>query len=89
VAEVVSTNYSFGNDPELDMNVPADLANLLCNDDCVVVMEYSALEPGHFGFKYYANGIGFFLETSPEEDEVAAQLIACNFATLCDQLPGL
>lgn len=89
VAEVVSTNYSFGNDPELDMNVPADLANLLCNDDCVVVKEYSALEPGHFGFKFYARDIGFFLETSPEEDEVAAQLIACNFATLCNQLPGL
>ena len=49
----------------------------------------SALEPGHFGFKFYARDIGFFLETSPEEDEVAAQLIACNFATLCNQLPGL
>ena len=54
VAEVVSTNYSFGNDPELDLHVPADLANLLCNDDCVVVMEYSALDPGHWqaGIEY-------------------------------------
>jgi hypothetical protein len=88
VAEILSTNYSFGSDPELDALVPADLANLLCNDDCVVVLEYSPLEPGEFGIKYYARGIGFFLETVPDEDEVV-QLIACNFASICNQLPDL
>lgn len=88
VAEIVRTNYSFGNDPELDALVPADLANLLCNDDCVVVLEYSPLEPGEYGLKYYARGIGFFLETVPDED-VAVQLIACNFSALCNQLPDL
>lgn len=88
VAEILSTNYSFGSDPELDVLVPQDLAELLCNDDCVVVHEYSPLEPGAFGRKYYAPGIGFFLETAPDED-VAVQLIACNVNPLCESLPEL
>jgi hypothetical protein len=88
VAEILSTTYSYGSDPELDVLVPEDLAELLCNDDCVVVHEYSPLEPGAFGRKYYALGIGFFLETVPDEDGVV-QLIACNVDPLCDALPDL
>ncbi|MDH4049531.1 MAG: hypothetical protein OEW68_08495 [Gammaproteobacteria bacterium] len=88
VAEVVSTDYSYGKDPDLDVLVPQELAELLCNDDCVVVFEYSPLEPGAFGLKYYARNVGFFLETVPEED-VAVQLIACNMDSRCDDLPDL
>jgi hypothetical protein len=86
VAEILSTTYSYGNDPDLDIAVPADLAEFLCNDDCVVVLEYSPLEPGEFGRKYYSRGIGFFLETVPDEDE-AVQLVACNVDPRCADLP--
>jgi hypothetical protein len=88
VAEILSISYSYGNDPELDVLVPEDLADLLCNDDCVVVLEYSPLEPGAYGRKYYAPGIGFFLETVPDED-VAVQLVACNVDARCATLPDL
>jgi hypothetical protein len=88
VAEILATDYSYGTNPELDLLVPEALADMLCNNDCVVVLEYSPLDPGALGRKYYAPGIGFFLETAPEEG-IAVQLIGCNFDSRCNHLPGL
>ena len=83
---VLSTNYSFGADPTLDRLVPQALAQLLCNGDCVVTRNESLLEPGVSAFKYFAPGIGFFLETNPAAGE-AVQLTACNFDARCAALP--
>ena len=86
VGEIVATNYSYGSDPELDQLVPEDLAALLCHSDCVVVAEYSPIEPEVFERKYFAPGIGFFLGTNPVDEE-SVQLIGCNFNDLCNSLP--
>lgn len=86
IGEVVSTTYSYGYDPELDELVPEELAKLLCRRDCVVVAEYTPIEPGAFERKYYAPGIGFFLGTSPADEE-SVQLVDCNFDARCESLP--
>jgi hypothetical protein len=47
VAEVLSTSYAFGGDPDLDEGVPQALAEHLCGtSDCVVTRNFTALEPG-------------------------------------------
>ncbi|MEZ0470780.1 hypothetical protein [Luteimonas salinilitoris] len=87
IVEVVSTNYGYGVDPDLDRFVPQALAELMCpNHDCVVMRDTTPLEPGEFEHKYYAVGIGQFLEVKPEEGEFA-QLVDCNFDAKCEQLP--
>ena len=88
VAEVLSTTYAYGHDPEgLDRFVPQELAELLCGaGDCVVTKNYTPLEPGLVERKYYARGIGFFLEVKPETGEVV-QLVRCNFDPRCARLP--
>ncbi len=86
VTEVLSTDYSFGSDPELDRFVPEELAERFCDDDCVVTRNGSLLEPGIFARKYYASGIGVFLEVNPDTGEVV-QLTDCNFDPRCDDLP--
>jgi hypothetical protein len=86
VTEVLSTNYSFGHDAELDELVPAALANALCSGDCVVTKNYSLLEPGIFARKYHAPGIGVFLEVEPDE-HLAVRLISCNVDPRCATLP--
>ena len=53
----------FGNDAALDTLVPQALADHLCGAGCVVTREFSPLEPDVVEFKYYAPGIGVFLET--------------------------
>lgn len=88
VGEIVSINYGYGNDAELDELVPEELAELLCNDDCLVVREYSPLEPGTSELKYYARGIGFFLGTNVADEE-SVQMVGCNFDPRCDDLPEL
>jgi hypothetical protein len=85
VTEILSTTYEFGKDPELDQSVPQQLAELLCAGDCVVTRNFSLLEPGIFARKYYARGIGVFLEV--EEGEVV-QLVKCNFDPRCQMLPN-
>jgi hypothetical protein len=86
-ARVLSTSYGFGSDPKLDAFVPQDLADLLCPaDDCVVTGEFTPLSPGSFERKYYARGIGFFLEVHPDSGEIL-QLVDCNFDTRCAALP--
>lgn len=86
VAEVLSVDYGFGDDPELDENVPKQLATLLCNDDCRVTREFTPLEPEAEERKYYAPGIGLFLEVDVESGD-AVQLVECNVDPLCDALP--
>jgi len=88
VAQVVSTSYAFGKDRDLDTLVPRRLAELLCSaGDCIVTLEFTPLDPGSVERKYYARGIGFFLETVPETGEVL-QLIHCNFDSRCAALPA-
>ncbi len=87
-ATVLSTNYGFGSDPELDESVPQALAALLCpGNTCVVTGEFSPLSPGGFERKYYATGIGLFLEVHPESGEIV-QLVDCNFDARCAVLPA-
>jgi hypothetical protein len=87
VSEVLSANYAFGSGGALDWLVPRELALRLCsNRDCVVTKNYSLLEPGIYALKYYARGIGFFLETKPLEGQ-RLQLTECNFDARCVALP--
>jgi len=88
--EVLSTNYSYGKDATLDQAVPKQLAQRMCAGDCVVTKNFSMLEPGIFAHKYYARGIGVFLEVEfdPEADEpTVSQLTDCNFDARCNGLP--
>ena len=87
-ARVLSTSYGLGADPELDELVPGELAELLCAArDCVVTGEITPLEPGAFARKYYAAGIGLFLEVNPETEEVV-RLVDCNVDPRCADLPA-
>lgn len=87
IKEVISTSYGYGVDPDLDQFVPPALAGLLCpNHDCVVTRDTSPLDPeGDVEHKYYAAGIGFFLEIKPATGDVE-RLIDCNFDPRCEQL---
>ena len=87
VAEVLSTIYRFGTDATLDEGVPRPLAERLCPGDCVVTRNFSLLEPGVIERKYYARGIGVFLEVKPGSGEVV-QLTGCNFDDRCAGLPA-
>ena len=84
--EILSTNYAFGKNPKLDELVPRKLAKLLCSGDCVVTRNFSLLEPDVFERKYYAPGIGVFLEVEPESGEVV-RLVKCNVDPRCALLP--
>ena len=85
-SEVLSVNYCYGKNPALDKLVPPALAKLLCKGDCVVTRNFSQLEPDTFELKYYARGIGVFLETAPQTGEVV-RLVKCNVDPRCAQLP--
>jgi hypothetical protein len=90
VAEVLSNTYVYGGyteDPDsLDYRVPEDLAEALCSegDPCVVTRDFTALEPGVEERKYYAPGIGVFLEVDLETGDIV-QLLEC---TSCPTLPA-
>lgn len=88
VTEILSTTYRFGINAELDRFVPQQLAERFCSSgDCVATKNFSLLEPGIFARKYYARGIGFFLEVSPDTGEVL-QLVNCSFDPRCVNLPS-
>lgn len=87
MGEVLSTTYGYGQDPELDELVPASLAQMLCNNDCVVIADTTPIEPEAFERKYFAPDIGFFVGTSPEDEEVVF-LTGCSFNTACETLPN-
>jgi len=88
VAQVISDDYVYGKNPDLDSLVPEDLATLLCKDTpdgkCVVTRDLTALEPGVEERKYYAPGIGVFLEVNLETGDIV-QLVSC---TTCPILPA-
>jgi len=86
VTEILSTTYAYGQDAELDQLVPQELVKLLCSGDCVVTKNYSLLEPGVSAHKYYARGIGAFLEVDLDSKEVL-RLTQCNFDDRCGSLP--
>ncbi len=87
IAEVLSVNYSYGRNPDLDELVPSALARLLCSaGDCVVTKNVALLSPDSVERKYYARGIGVFLETDTESGEVV-RLVKCNVDPRCAQLP--
>ena len=86
IAQVVSITYAYGVSKDLDRLVPKALAQLLCHGDCVVTRNTSLLEPGTVEFKYYAPGIGVFLEVHPGSKSVL-QLVGCNFDARCASLP--
>ena len=88
VSQILSANYAYGAGGAMDQLVPRDLALRLCgNRDCVVTKNTSLLEPGAYALKYYARGIGFFLETKPLEGK-RLQLTECNFDARCVALPA-
>ena len=83
VTEILSTNYVYGNSPELDQLVPQALVAALCGSgDCVVTKNFSLLEPGIFARKYYTKGIGVFLEIEPDVSKVI-RLVSCNVDPRC------
>ena len=87
VTVILSNNYSYGHDAELDQLVPPALAALFCaNSDCIVTKNFSLLEPNVFARKYYGKGIGVFLEVEVNLQE-AVQLVGCNFDSRCASLP--
>jgi len=86
-ATVLAVTYVFGSDPDLDELVPQELADTFCEEEapCVVTGEFTPIEPGVFERKYYARGIGKFLEVNVGDEEVS-QLVECNFDARCDEL---
>jgi hypothetical protein len=87
VGTVLSTTYRYGQDAFLDTAVPQALAELMCaNGDCVVIADTSTLSPGAYEHKFFARGLGFFLEVKPESGEFVP-LIACSHDPRCAQLP--
>ena len=86
VSTILTTTYSFGKFPNLDHLVPRKLAELLCSNDCIVTKDQSLLEPGIFARKYYAPGIGVFLEVELDTGTVS-QLVKCNVDSRCAMLP--
>ncbi len=62
--------------------MPPELAAIFCAGDCMVTKNFSLLEPGIFASKYYASGIGIFLEVEPDEMK-AIRLVNCSFDSRC------
>jgi hypothetical protein len=87
LAEVLSTTYAFGQSADLDKNVPQALAQLLCSGNCLVTRDFSPLEPDADERKYFAPGIGDFLEIDVSSGTVS-QLVDCNFDPRCAMLPA-
>ena len=86
VIEILETQYVYGKRPQLDELVPKALADYFCGPGCVVTGDSNPLEPDAFERKYYARGIGLFLETNPETGEVN-RLVDCSFSPRCAALP--
>jgi len=88
LSQILSVNYAFGSDADLDQMVPQQLADHFCgNHDCVVTKNISLLEPNVIERKYYARGIGVFLEVELTAKDIS-QLVDCNFDARCKNLPN-
>ncbi len=83
IAQVLSTTYVFGratSEPDsLDFLVPGDLASKYCSivAPCLVTRDFSPLDPNANERKYYAPGIGMFLEVNLTTQEIV-ELVGCN-----------
>ena len=67
--------------------VSQELAELLCDDDCVVTREFSPIDPGVEALKYYSPLVGLFLEV---EDGEVVRLTGCNIDPgVCAAVAGL
>ena len=86
IATILSTTYDFGDDATLDQFVPEALADHLCSNDCVVTAESTPISPGVVERKYYAPGIGLFLEVPVDSGEIT-RLVECNMDPRCATLP--
>jgi hypothetical protein len=86
VSKVLSTTYSYGANPALDRFVPPALAQMLCARDCIVLLAFTPMDPGVVEHKYYARGIGLFLNVKPASGEIV-QLTSCNYDPRCASLP--
>lgn len=87
VTRILSNNYSFGKNSDLDHLVPQQLAERFCAaGDCIVTENFSLLEPGILARKYASRGIGVFLEIELDTNAVI-QLTDCNFDSRCENLP--
>jgi hypothetical protein len=92
VGQVYRQEFSPGNaeDAVEVPSTPRGLAELLCAArDCVVTGEFSPMHPEPDGFarKYYARGIGVFLEIVPATGDIV-QLVDCNVDRRCGALPA-
>lgn len=87
VGSVLSTTYRYGQNATLDQAVPRALAELFCSaGDCVVIADTSTLEPSAYEHKFYARGVGKFLEVKPRSGKFVP-LVACSHDARCAQLP--
>lgn len=60
----------------------------MCSDGpCVVIADRSTLDPSAFERKYYARGVGKFLEVTPADEEFIP-LVECSFHPKCGELPA-
>jgi len=88
-ATVLSITYGYGTDAELDRFVPPALARHLCAaNDCVVTGEFTPIEPTAYERKYYARGIGLFLEVDPAGGS-SVRLLECNMDPRCAGLAAV
>jgi len=86
MAELVTTDYRYGRHASLDAGVPRALAERLCQQGCMITRNVPLTEPGTVDYKFYARGIGFFLEVSGD-GQTKLQLVDCNVDDRCRGLP--
>ncbi len=88
-AEVLATDYGWdiGYD-DLDAFAPQALVEHFCASDCLVTREFSPLEPDAEEYKYFAPGIGLFLEVDTESGDFVP-LVSCNLGGLCVGIPAV
>lgn len=87
VTQILSINYSYGINHDLDRMVPKQLADHFCSaGDCVVTKNISLLEPQVIERKYYARRIGVFLEVELTAKQIS-RLVECNFDSKCQNIP--
>ena len=87
MTQILSINYSFGQNHDLDRMVPQQLADHFCAaGDCVVTKNISLLEPQVIERKYYAKNIGVFLEVELTDQQIS-RLVECNFDSKCQNIP--
>ena len=83
---MLSTCYRYGRVPARDRFVPPALAQRMCSaGDCVVTGEFTPVEPDTFQHKFYARGVGLFLEVDPESGSIV-ELVECNTDPKCNGL---